>query len=65
MVNIMARNNSFYKGSDFLNEGYKNRMSNYFNPYEYNFESNLKDKENNDKVAMKSNSHEIRKNLKK
>lgn len=53
-------NGSFYKNSDFLNENYKNRMMNYFNPYEYNFESNLKDKENLIKQTIKSISHNDR-----
>lgn len=65
MVNNMLRNNSYYKGQDILNDNYRERMHNYFNPYEYNFESNLKDKENSDVTLQKSKSHESRKKIKK
>ena len=61
----MLRNNSFYKSSDILNDNYKNRMNSYFNPYEYNIESNERDAINQDKLAMKSKSHIIRKNKQK
>jgi len=57
----MINNNSFYKGKDILNDNYRERMHNYFNPYEYNFESNLKDKINSDKLLKKSKSHVERK----
>jgi len=57
----MINNNSFYKGKDILNDNYRERMHNYFNPYEYNFESNLKDKINSDKLLQKSKSHVERK----
>jgi len=57
----MINNNSFYKGKDILNDNYRERMHNYFNPYEYNFESNLKDKINSDKLLQKSKSHVDRK----
>lgn len=65
MVKDMLKNNSFYKGQDILNENFRVRMNNYFNPYEYNFESNLKDKENSDVINQKSKSHFDRKALKK
>jgi len=65
MVKDMLKNNSFYKGQDILNNNYRNIMNNYFNPYEYNFESNLKDKENSDVKLQKSQSHNDRKTLKK
>ena len=61
----MIRSNSFYKGKDLLDESYLNRMKNYFNPYEYNLESNLKDQSNNDLKILHSKSHEIRKFIKK
>ena len=61
----MIRNNSFYKNNDLLNESYLARMKNYFNPYEYNLESNLKDQNNNDVKCMHSKPHEIRKLKKK
>ena len=60
----MIRNNSFYKSNDLLNESYLSRMKNYFNPYEYNLESNLKDQNNNDIKILHSKQHEFR-NLKK
>lgn len=61
----MIRNNNFYKGQDILNDSYKDRMFNYFNPYEYNFESNLKNEQNSDILAQKSKSHTERKGNKK
>ena len=57
----MLKNNSFYRGSDLLLDDYRSKMNSYFNPYESNIESNQKDTLNNDKVAMKSKSHSIRK----
>ena len=61
----MINKNSFYKGQDILNECFKVRMNNYFNPYEYNFESNIKDNENSDITSQKSKSHIERKQIKK
>ena len=61
----MIRNNSFYKGKDLMDESYLTRMKNYFNPYEYNLESNLKDQSNNDIKILHSKPHEIRKYNKK
>lgn len=61
----MIRNNSFYKSNDLLNESYLSRMKNYFNPYEYNLESNLKDQNNNDIKILHSKLHEFRKLKKK
>ena len=60
----MIRNNNFYKGQDILNDSYKDRMFNYFNPYEYNFDYN-KNIVNYDKELLKSKSHFDRKRLKK
>ena len=40
-------------------------MLNYFNPYEYNLDSNLKDMENYEISKMKTKSHELRKKTKK
>ncbi len=57
----MLKNNSNYKNFDFLNENFRERMINYFNPYEYNFESNNKDKGNSDLNKMKSKDHLNRK----
>ena len=65
MVNDMLSNKSFYKGQDILNDNVRNLMNNYFNPYEYNFESNLKDRENSDIKSQKSISHTERKISKK
>lgn len=39
-------NNNFYKGSD-LNQNNRENIKNYFNPYEYNLESNLKNQDKN------------------
>lgn len=61
----MLKNNSFYKGQDILNNSYRNIMNNYFNPYEYNLESNVKDRENSDIALQKSQSHSDRKEQKK
>lgn len=61
----MIKNNSFYKGSNLLDEDYKGRLHNFFNPYEYNFESNLKDQENTDITHQKSKSHSDRNSIKK
>ena len=57
----MIRQNSFYKGQDISNCNQRNIMHNYFNPYEYNFESNLKDQENSDFMLQKSKNHNDRK----
>jgi len=61
----MINNNSFYKGQDLLNDNQRLKMFNYFNPYEYNFESNIRDKENSDEKLQKSKSHTDRIKLKK
>ena len=61
----MIRSNSFYKGKDLLDDSYLSRMKNYFNPFEYNLESNLKDQSDNDVKILHSKSHEIRKFIKK
>lgn len=57
-------NNNFYKSSDILNDNYRNRMNSYFNPYEYNIESNLKNNNNMDLFAMRTKNHTDRKKLK-
>lgn len=59
------KNNSKYRGQDILNDSYRNIMLNYFNPYEYNLDSNLKDMENYEISKMKTKSHELRKKTKK
>ena len=61
----MKRIDSFYKSNNILNETYRNRIFNYFNPYGYNLESNLKDRENTDITYQKSRSHTNRNNIKK
>ncbi len=53
----MLQKTSYYKGYDILNNDDRVRLFNYFNPYEYNFESNLKDKQNSDKIMQRSKSH--------
>lgn len=65
MVKQMTKNNSFYKGNNIINDTYKDRMFNYFNPYGYNFESNLKDRINTDISSQKSKSHHDRNSMKK
>ena len=61
---MMISNNDIYKGSDFLKEDFKSVMNSYFNPFEYNLESNLNYEINTDKMLMKSKNHPIRKNVK-
>lgn len=58
-------NKSVYKNIDISDNSYRNKMNSYFNPYEYNFESNIKNNINMDEYVMKSKSHEIRKINKK
>lgn len=53
-------NKSVYKNIDISDNSYKNKINSYFNPYEYNFESNMKNNINMDEYMMKSKSHEIR-----
>ena len=60
----MLKNNNLYKSSNILDDSFKNRMNSYFNPYEFNLDSNLKMELNMDKNLFKSKSHN-RKNLKK
>ena len=64
MVKIMIRNNNFNKCSDFLKDDFKSIMDSYFNPFEYNLESNYNHEFNSDKIAMKSKNHQVRKNIK-
>ena len=47
------------KGKDLLNDSFKERMGNYFNPFEYNLEIKSFKKE---EYFMKSKVHEDRKN---
>lgn len=54
MVIFLISNNSFYKSIDILNNNNRIKIKNYFNPYEYNFESIKKDLINNDLVVLKS-----------
>ena len=65
MVKDMINNNSYYKGQDILENNYRMRMKSYFNPYEYNIESNLKDIKNSDILNQKSKSHIERNIVKK
>lgn len=53
----MLSNNNFYKSSDITNNDYISRMNSYFNPYEYNLESNNKNIQNTDLILLKSKSH--------
>ena len=65
MVNSMLKNNNIYKSSDILKDDFVSRMNSYFNPYEYNFDSNNKNNLNNDINMMKSKSHLERNKTKK
>ena len=65
MVIQVLYNKSYYKGQNILDSSFRNAMNNYFNPYEYNFESIIKDKKNTDVTNQKSQSHLERKNKKK
>jgi len=58
-------NKNIYKNVDISDNSYRNRMNSYFNPYEYNFESVIKNNINMDECMMKSKSHIERKNRKK
>ena len=60
----MLRNN-VYKSCDIMDNNYINRMNSYFNPYEYNLESNLKNEINSDLISMKSKEHIERKQIKR
>ena len=64
MVNIML-NKKVYKNVDISDNSYINIMNSYFNPYEYNFESNLKDQSHKDLENFKTKSHIERNRLKK
>ena len=61
----MINNSSFYKSNDLLNNNKRYKMYNYFNPYGYNLESNLKDKANTDITLQKSLNHDERNKNKK
>ena len=61
----MLKNNRFCKGQNILDNSFKERMNNFFNPYEYKLESDLKDRKNHDLECMKTKNHEERKQLKK
>ena len=58
----MIKNNSFYKSRDLNNKG---KRDDFFNPYGYNLESNLKDSESNYLLASRTKSHEMKKEVKK
>ena len=57
--------NNYYKNNDILDDSFKNRMNSYFNPYEYNWDSNIKNNINYDLQVMKSKNHNNRKKIKK
>ncbi len=61
----MLKNNRFCKGQNILDDSFKERMHNFFNPYEYNLESDLKDRGNPDLQAMKTKYHYERGKTKK
>lgn len=61
----MLRNSSYYKSSDVLSENYRDKMHGLLNPYEFNLESNIKDKQNGDMISSKTKSHIDRGQLKK
>lgn len=56
--------NNYYKNCDILDDSFRNRMNSYFNPYEYNFDSNIKNNINSDLVVMKSKNHNDRRKTK-
>jgi hypothetical protein len=58
----MISSNSYYKGIDLSIDDNLKIMKNYFNPYEYNIESCLKDKYNEEISKMRSVSHTNRNN---
>ena len=55
----MLKNNDYKNGYNFLNEDYKVRMQNYFNPYGYDLERN--NKEENMENSLKTKNHFERK----
>ena len=61
----MIYRHSFYKSSNITNKNNRYRLHTYFNPYEYNLESNNKDKDNNDLACQYSKAHENRGELRK
>ena len=56
----MLQDNNFYKGKD-IKESNRDILKNYFNPYGYNIESNLKNNDLNDN-KIRSESHIDRNN---
>lgn len=50
--------------NNLLDENYKDRLNNYFNPYNFNFDGNV-NKVNNDISCMKTKSHINRKRVNK
>ena len=65
MVKYMLKNSNIYKSNDILDDSFKNKMNSFFNPYEYNFESNIKNEVNMDINLLKTKSHIDRKQTKK
>ena len=61
MVISMLGNSSYKKGYNFLEEDYKSRITNYFNPYGYDLEGSKNNEVSSDKLAMKTKNHENRK----
>lgn len=59
----MIRNSNFNKCSDFLKNDFKEVMNSYFNPFEFNLESNYNYELNSDKMAMRSKNHAERKKI--
>ena len=56
----MLKNYRFMRGQNILDNTYKGRMNNYFNPFEYNLESEYRDRGNSDITSRKTTAHEER-----
>ena len=59
----MLLNNNMYKGTD-LTSNRREALKNFFNPYGYNIDSNLKNKNLNNDNNIKTESHSDRSNNK-
>ena len=60
----MLNSNNYYKGNDLINDNIREERKNLLNPYEYNFESNLKNKINSDITSQKTSCYSNRKTVK-
>ncbi len=60
MVKKMIKRNSYYKSYDLNCEDKRTIKENYFNPYECNWQSNFKDRQNMEWKCMRSKMHEAK-----